>query len=145
MCVCVCCMYVGPGISHLFVCVCMYVHMYVCCRYVGNRGPGISHLFVCVCVYVCMYVVGMLVIEGQVFHICLCSCLQDMVSKVSTLLKTVKNVEDESSKGIQSLENTIDAIEAGLSDYSDPSKAPESKVNPEELIRSTKVSLACLE
>ena len=62
-----------------------------------------------------------------------------MVSKVSSLLKTVKNVEDESSKGIQSLENTIDAIEAGLAEYADPSKEPDSNIKPEELIRSTKV------
>ena len=58
---------------------------------------------------------------------------------MSTLLKTVKNVEDESSKGIQSLENTIDAIEAGLADYDDPNKPPDANISPEELIRSTKV------
>lgn len=61
-----------------------------------------------------------------------------MVAKVSSLLKTVKNVEDEASKGVQSLENTIDAIEAALKEYetSDPS---DIRASPEDLIRSTKV------
>ena len=36
------------------------------------------------------------------------------MSKVSSLLKTVKNVEDEASKGVQSLENTIDAVKIRL-------------------------------
>lgn len=37
-----------------------------------------------------------------------------MVGQVSSLLKTVKNVEDEAARGVQSLERTIDNIEADL-------------------------------
>ena len=63
-----------------------------------------------------------------------------MVSKVSSLLKTVKNVEDEASKVVRSLENTIDAIDSGLEEY-DSSKPAASDVTPEDLIRSTKVDI----
>ena len=52
---------------------------------------------------------------------------------MSSLLKTVKNVEDEASKGVQSLENTIDAIEAGLLAY----KNREMEASPETLVRCT--------
>lgn len=61
-----------------------------------------------------------------------------MVAKVSSLLKTVKNVEDEASKGVQSLENTIDAIEAGINDFN-TNQQPATEATPEDLIRSTKV------
>ena len=37
-----------------------------------------------------------------------------MVGKVSTLMKTVKNVEDEAARGLQSLEATIDSIDTEL-------------------------------
>ena len=37
-----------------------------------------------------------------------------MVGKVSSLMKTVKNVEDEAARGVQSLEATIDSIESEL-------------------------------
>ena len=37
-----------------------------------------------------------------------------MVAKVSNLLKTVKNVEDEAAKGVRSLENAIEAIASDL-------------------------------
>ena len=49
-----------------------------------------------------------------------------MVAKVSSLLKTVKNVEEEAGKGVRSLENTIDAIDAELEKYnsSDRSMTP---------------------
>ncbi len=64
-----------------------------------------------------------------------------MVAKVSSLLKTVKNVEDEASKGVQSLENTIDAIEAGIRAYNAGELvSPGSEASPEDLVRSTKVS-----
>ena len=35
-------------------------------------------------------------------------------AKVSNLLKTVKNVEDEAAKGVRSLENTVEAISSDL-------------------------------
>ena len=37
-----------------------------------------------------------------------------MVGQVSSLMKTVKNVEDEAARGVQSLEATIDNIESDL-------------------------------
>ena len=40
--------------------------------------------------------------------------LQAMVGQVSSLMKTVKNVEDEAARGVQSLEATIDNIESDL-------------------------------
>ena len=64
--------------------------------------------------------------------------LQVMVSKVSPLFKTVKNVEDEASKGVQSLENTIDAIEAGLLAYKN-GEMEAATASPEDLVRCTKV------
>ena len=68
---------------------------------------------------------------------------QVMVAKVSSLLKTVKNVEDEASKGVQSLENTIDAIEAGINAYNSDQQ-PATEASPQDLIRSTKVMLTWL-
>lgn len=65
--------------------------------------------------------------------------LQVMVAKVSSLLKTVKNVEDEASKGVQSLENTIEAIDAGIRAYNS-GELNVPKASPQELIRATKVS-----
>ena len=64
-------------------------------------------------------------------------CPQVMVSKVSSLLKTVKNVEDEAGRGVRSLENTIDAIEDALVEYNSPNP-PKVNHSPEDLIRSTK-------
>jgi talin len=60
-----------------------------------------------------------------------------MVAKVSAMLKTVKNVEDEAGRGVRSLENTIDSIEANLAEYSS-SNPPRMEAGPEDLIRSTK-------
>ena len=61
-----------------------------------------------------------------------------MVSQVSSLLKTVKNVEEESGRVVRSLENTIDSIDASLEEYNSPRK-PTADAGPEDLIRSTKV------
>lgn len=63
-----------------------------------------------------------------------------MVAKVSNMLKTVKNVEDEAGRGVRSLENTIDSIEADLTEYLSE-RPPKVDAGPEDLIRSTKVSL----
>ncbi len=60
-----------------------------------------------------------------------------MVTKVSSLLKTVKNVEDEAGRGVRSLENTIDSIDADLEEYNSP-RPPKATASPEDLIRSTK-------
>lgn len=63
-----------------------------------------------------------------------------MVGKVSSLLKTVKNVEEESGRVVRSLENTIDAIEKNLVEFNSPNK-PTVNAGPEDLIRSTKVHI----
>lgn len=62
-----------------------------------------------------------------------------MVSKVSAMLKTVKNVEDEAGRGVRSLENTIDSVDADLKEFLSD-KPPKREGGPEDLIRSTKVS-----
>lgn len=65
-----------------------------------------------------------------------------MVTNVTSLLKTVKSVEDEATRGTRALEATIDAIvqEARILDTPAP---PDSRATPEDLIRSTKqVTLA---
>lgn len=65
-----------------------------------------------------------------------------MVAKVSGLLKTVKNVEDEAGRGVRSLENTIDSIDADLEEF-ESQRPPKKTFSPEDLIRSTKgISLA---
>ena len=61
------------------------------------------------------------------------------MAKVSSLLKTVKNVEDEAGRGVRSLENTIDSIDADLEVY-DSDASPKIEATPQDLIRSTKVS-----
>lgn len=71
--------------------------------------------------------------------VCLWLCVQVMVAKVSSLLKTVKNVEDEAGRGVRSLENTIDSIDADLEVY-DSDALPKIEATPQDLIRSTKVS-----
>lgn len=43
-----------------------------------------------------------------------CTVLQDMVASVSSLLKIVRNVEDEAGRGVKTLENAIDAIKEEL-------------------------------
>ena len=67
-----------------------------------------------------------------------CFYLQVMVSKVSSLLKTVRNVEDEAGRGVKSLENTIDSIDNELVEFSSDNP-PNSDASPQDLIRSTKV------
>ena len=54
------------------------------------------------------------------------------------MLKTVKNVEDEAGRGVRSLENTIDSIEADLAEFVSE-RPPKRDSKPEDLIRSTKV------
>ena len=61
-----------------------------------------------------------------------------MVAKVGSLLQTVKNIEDEASRGVRSLENTIDNIDADLAEFSS-SNPPKFTAGPEDLIRSAKV------
>lgn len=60
-----------------------------------------------------------------------------MVTNLTSLLKTVKVVEDEHSRGTRALESTIEAIGQEIRALSAPS-ANIPQATPEELIRSTK-------
>ncbi|KFQ73029.1 Talin-1, partial [Phaethon lepturus] len=70
-------------------------------------------------------------------HLALFSVLQVMVTNVTSLLKTVKAVEDEATKGTRALEATIEHIRQELAVFSSP--VPPAKVStPEDFIRMTK-------
>ncbi|XP_071788038.1 talin-1-like isoform X4 [Asterias amurensis] len=65
-----------------------------------------------------------------------------MVTNVTSLLKTVKTVEDEALRGTRALEATIDAITQEAKILDNPSLG-DRRATPEQLIRSTKaVTLA---
>ncbi|NWQ97265.1 TLN1 protein, partial [Burhinus bistriatus] len=70
-------------------------------------------------------------------HLPLFSLPQVMVTNVTSLLKTVKAVEDEATKGTRALEATIEHIRQELAVFSSP--VPPDKVStPEDFIRMTK-------
>ena len=52
--------------------------------------------------------------DNYLINVIYSNALQEMVTGVSTLLKTVKDVESEAGKGVRSLENAIDAIEEAV-------------------------------
>lgn len=60
-----------------------------------------------------------------------------MVTNVTSLLKTVKTVEDETSRGTQALESSIEAIGQELKTYVATDHV-EKKIPAEDLIRVTK-------
>ncbi|XP_046826022.1 talin-1 isoform X2 [Vespa velutina] len=60
-----------------------------------------------------------------------------MVTNVTSLLKTVKAVEDEHTRGTRALESTIEAIAQEIRALS-TSEGQRSSVTPEELVRCTK-------
>ncbi|XP_037295734.1 LOW QUALITY PROTEIN: talin-1-like [Manduca sexta] len=60
-----------------------------------------------------------------------------MVTNVTSLLKTVKAVEDEHTRGTRALESTIEAISQEIEVLMSPS-TPKSSATPEELIRCTR-------
>ncbi|KAJ8706954.1 hypothetical protein PYW08_011088 [Mythimna loreyi] len=60
-----------------------------------------------------------------------------MVTNVTSLLKTVKAVEDEHTRGTRALESTIEAISQEIEVLMSPSP-PKSAASPEELIRVTR-------
>ena len=62
--------------------------------------------------------------------------LQVMVAKVSSLLKTIKYIEFEARRGVQSLQNAIDSINADLQ-ICDSDALPKIMATPQDLIRST--------
>lgn len=60
-----------------------------------------------------------------------------MVTNVTSLLKTVKAVEDEHSRGTRALESSIEAIAQEIRAFDLP-EPPKSKAEPEDLIRATR-------
>merc|ERR1719447_1762934 len=60
-----------------------------------------------------------------------------MVTNVASLLKTVKAVEDEHTRGTRALESTIEAIAQEIRSF-DSSEPPRSNGGPEELMRATR-------
>lgn len=66
-----------------------------------------------------------------------------MVTNVTSLLKTVKTVEDEQQRGTRALEATIDGIDGEMRNYESGNSYMHQEVTPEQLIRITKpVTLA---
>uniref|UniRef100_A0A673MXQ0 Talin 2a n=1 Tax=Sinocyclocheilus rhinocerous TaxID=307959 RepID=A0A673MXQ0_9TELE len=65
------------------------------------------------------------------------SAAKVMVTNVTSLLKTVKAVEDEASRGTRALEATIECIKQELTVFQSK-EAPEKLTTPEEFIRMTK-------
>ncbi|KAK4020002.1 hypothetical protein OUZ56_001999 [Daphnia magna] len=60
-----------------------------------------------------------------------------MVTNVTSLLKTVKAVEDEHTRGTRALESTIEAIAQEIRAFDSP-EVPRVKYTPEDLVRVTK-------
>ncbi|KAG0722917.1 Talin-2 [Chionoecetes opilio] len=60
-----------------------------------------------------------------------------MVTNVTSLLKTVKAVEDEHTRGTRALEATIEAIAQEIRAF-DSDESPKTKSTPEDLVRCTK-------
>ncbi|KPJ17353.1 Talin-1 [Papilio machaon] len=64
-----------------------------------------------------------------------------MVTNVTSLLKTVKAVEDEHTRGTRALESTIEAISQEIEVLMSPTPA-KSTATPEELVRCTRLMTA---
>ena len=60
-----------------------------------------------------------------------------MVTNVTSLLKTVKAVEDEHTRGTRALESTIEAIAQEIRSFDGP-EAPRTPAGPEDLMRATR-------
>ncbi|KAA0203024.1 hypothetical protein HAZT_HAZT004407, partial [Hyalella azteca] len=60
-----------------------------------------------------------------------------MVTNVTSLLKTVKSVEDEHTRGTRALEATVEAIAQEIRAF-DSSEAPKTRASPEELVKASK-------
>merc|ERR1719391_1933935 len=61
-----------------------------------------------------------------------------MVTNVTSLLKTVKAVEDEHTRGTRALESSIEAIAQEIRSFDSSSDPPRGKAEPEELVRATR-------
>lgn len=64
-------------------------------------------------------------------------CAKIMVTNVTSLLRTVKTVEDKTQRGTNALESTIQSIAQELQTYSNGQRTG-NYATPEELIRATK-------
>ncbi len=62
---------------------------------------------------------------------------QIMVTNVTSLLKTVKAVEDEQTRGTRALESSIEAIAQEIRAF-DSGEPPRTRAEPEDLIRATR-------
>ena len=60
-----------------------------------------------------------------------------MVTNVTSLLKTVKSVEDEHTRGTRALESTIEAIAQEIRSFEGP-EPPRTPAGPEDLMRATR-------
>merc|ERR550532_3015454 len=60
-----------------------------------------------------------------------------MVTNVTSLLKTVKSVEDEHTRGTRALESTIEAIAQEIRSFDGP-EPPRTPAGPEDLMRATR-------
>ena len=63
---------------------------------------------------------------------------QIMVTNVTSLLKTVKAVEDEHTRGTRALESSIEAIAQEIRSFDSSSELPRGRAEPEELVRATR-------
>ncbi|XP_018022014.1 talin-2 isoform X3 [Hyalella azteca] len=68
---------------------------------------------------------------------CLKESAKVMVTNVTSLLKTVKSVEDEHTRGTRALEATVEAIAQEIRAF-DSSEAPKTRASPEELVKASK-------
>ena len=60
-----------------------------------------------------------------------------MVTNVTSLLKTVKAVEDEHTRGTRARESTMEAIAQEIRGFDGP-EAPRGNAGPEDLMRATR-------
>ncbi len=61
-----------------------------------------------------------------------------MVTNVTSLLKTVKAVEDEHTRGTRALESAIEAIAQEIRAFDSPSEPIGGRAEPEDLVRVTR-------
>lgn len=50
----------------------------------------------------------------SIFYVLVLIYFQTMVTSVSSLLKTVRSVEDEASRGVRAIESTVDAVKQAV-------------------------------
>ncbi|CAF4429354.1 unnamed protein product, partial [Rotaria magnacalcarata] len=60
-----------------------------------------------------------------------------MVTKVTSLLRTVKSVEDKAQRGTHALESTVESISQELQNFNN-GQLSTTRTSPEELVHVTK-------